>query len=352
MKRIARLATIAAAVAFGLSQGGAFAQDAGYCPPGAKFCPTPDSAAAPMAADSGFGMGSYAMQSAPAGDAYFQSQLNEGEQLIMVAPGGDFANIPAPGQVPYAPPQSYAPQPAYAPPTNLYSAPVAYAPPATYAAPAPMPVNNAYAGGYAPTPAPVAASYSLYADPSDGLRGFVPSMPGSQPAYSSYEAPAPAMSYAPTPAPVPVQAMGYSPVGAPMGAGPAPLTADSFQTPYPQALAPRPIPIQVQRLRPEAMQTAAAPMPERHAYQNDPADPKRRRAEMLSEVANETSRRPDKLDLKPRNENRKPWWKGGFWNRKSDGSAEKKSKADIKAERREAELAARRAKEDAKRAKN
>jgi hypothetical protein len=297
VKRIASLASAVAVLV--LVQVGAPVQSAeGYCPPGAKFCPS------------------------PAPDNYFQSQLREGEQLILVAPGGDFANIPASGQV------------AFAPPANLFTA---------QPSPAPMPAGGGYAGGYAAAPiAPVAS----HADPSDGLRGFVPPRPGSGPAsyanYSGYEAPPPAMSRIPASAPASL------PVPAPPTAGAFSAPAQSFSPSF----APKPIPVQARRPRPEAAQMASAPAPERHPYQNPPADQKKRRADQLSEVANETSRRAEKIDLKPRPENRKPWWKGGFlfWNRKSDASRQKKSRADIQAERREAKAAAQKAKEGANRA--
>lgn len=358
------LACFAVMAAFGLCQGGAYAQNAEYyCPPGAKFCPTPGSSA--PVGDSGFGYGEYPSQSAVVDTPYFQSQLNEGEQLIMVAPGGDFANIPAPGQPAWDSGSPYQE-------TNPYGGGYSGVNTGGYASAYPGPgyetAANGYATGYAAAPININGARNA----SDGLRGFMPSPPGAQSAYvppaaPSYAAPAqPQMSpynsngygeYAAAPAPMQTP-MGY-------GSEPGPLLASSFggqQPAYsPQGYgeyAVRP----VQEVRQPARQGYGR---EQENYAQRPQlrdsvrpaesitpDAKKRRADKLSEVANETSRRSDKVDLKPRSENRPPWWKGGFWRKSKADTAvvSKKSRAEVKAERREAKLAAKKAQENGNRA--
>lgn len=354
VKNIRALACFAVVAAFGLCQGGAFAQDTEYfCPPGAKFCPAPG-ASAPVA-DTGFGYGEYPSRSAAVDNSYFQSQLNEGEQLLMVAPGGDFANVPAPGQpswgsgTPYQEMNSHGTGYSVAN-TGGYGS--AYSVPGSYNTGV-----NGYAVGYAPAP----MNANSVNSGSDGFSGFMPPPPGTQP---SYAPPAqPQMS--------PYNGNGYggyaaapAPMSTPMGYGsePGPLLASSFGGQQPAPYSPqgygeygsRPVQ-EVRHAAPQGYgreQEIYAQRPQlrdsgRPAESITP-DAKKRRADRLSEVANETSRRSDKVDFKPRSENRPPWWKGGFWRKnKGDASiASKKSRAEVRAERREAKLAARKAQED------
>ncbi len=349
VKRLATLALCVAVMAVGQREGIALAANAAdaYCPPGSLFCPTP--AGTPAVADTGFGLGSYGAPAA-GGDSYFQSQLNEGEQLLMVAPGGDYANVPAPGTAPMA---------------------YAQAPQAPMAAPAPdaRPVTGS------PIYSPLNTGYEA---PADGLLGFIPPPPGA-PRPAAPAAPVPAAAPVPTYAQAPVMAPAVAPIpvvapapavraqppmqmaqgggyGAPAyGSGPGPLTAAAFSdnanafAPAPRAREPQP---GFAERDPYGVVTRSdfAAAPDRpaertHPYQNTSI--KKRRAEKLSEVANETSQKKafDKVDLKPRPENRLPWWKGGFWrNDDDDASEEKKTRAERKAEKKQAKVAAKEAK--------
>ncbi|MCD8350028.1 MAG: hypothetical protein LUC93_05380 [Planctomycetaceae bacterium] len=350
MKRFATLALCFAVMALSQREGIAYAANADpYCPPGSLFCPTPSDTTA--VADGSFGLGTYGSPSGNTG-SYFESQLNEGEQLLMVAPGGDYANVPAPGTVPMA---------------------IAQAP-----MPAPVPAPDARPVTGSPIYSPLNTGYSA---PVDGLNGFIPPPPGApRPAVepASYaQAPAtyaqpPVMApvSAPMPAPAPmVHAQppmqmaqgGQQSYGYPQTAqAPGPVTdaafgsydsqnsyASSAREPQMGFAARQPEPAVVER-DPYGVVTRSdfTGTPERsHPYQN--TSTKKRRADKLSEVATETSQKKGlgNVDLKPRPENRLPWWKGGFWRNDDDDDAqEKKTRAERKAEKKQAKLAAKEAK--------
>ncbi len=280
MRRIALCLVAFSAAIIGSTVPHVLAEDY-VCPPGAKFCPAPGAGqVAMLPPDAGaFGPAS------PAGDQFaaFRSQLHEGETLIMVAPSVNMQGYPAEVAAAPAPARS----PAYA------------------AAPAP--------GGM----------------PLD----FIPPPPGAP----RSAPPAPAQTYAREPA----------------------RTHQSASAPRALAAAP------VRRPAPESVRTggraSAAPAT---LSRDDPGDPraaanqakKPRRADMLSEVANETSRKgsksgalksssrddrekksparkdrekdkKDKTDKKDNKKNKRdkkartdddrvPWWKGGFWRNK------------------------------------
>ncbi|MCD8138511.1 MAG: hypothetical protein LUE17_01810, partial [Planctomycetaceae bacterium] len=172
--------------------------------------------------------------------------------------------------------------------------------------------------------------------------------------------PAPALQAQP---PVQMAQGGYQPLGYPQAAqAPGPVTAAAFngyEPHYSGGQAPRepqmgfaarqPAPAVAER-DPYGVVTRSdfAGTPERsHPYQN--TSTKKRRADKLSEVATETSQKQGlgKVDLKPRPENRLPWWKGGFWRNDDDDdddTGEKKSRAERKAEKKQAKLSAKEAK--------
>ncbi len=106
-----RIATVIIAVS-GLTLGSLAAAASDYsCPPGAKFCPPPPSAGTASPGGYNDDFGSYqpaSFASSSSNQGYHESQLNEGETLIMVAPGGGTPGMLTAGSVFKGPPADYA----------------------------------------------------------------------------------------------------------------------------------------------------------------------------------------------------------------------------------------------------
>ena len=288
-----------------------------YCPPDAKYCPAPGTASA-GAQTGDFGADFGLPQSGGPSDsqfAAFQSQLNEGEQLIMVAPstGGGYASIAA------VPPQrSMAPVRATG--YNNNSGMAMNAP--------------------APTPAPVSGGLDFIPPPPGSARSAAPQAPYSAPAQQPTYAAAP-VRQAPPPAPV-APAVAAAPREQSRQAPKADRRNEA--RPEPKSFAKgrdyekKNDLDEINNFEPARKKEVAKAQP--RAAQ--PAK-KQRRADMLAEVANETSRREggksETASKRDRDDTqvaeRVPWWKGGMWrNRKKDKDNTEVAKAKTKAEKK------------------
>lgn len=362
-----------------------------YCPPGAKFCPAPGSGTA-YADESSFGYGSYPDMAAGSDgtNSYFESQLNEGERLIMVAPSGydmgssEIASPASPAPVgSYAMPSSSFASPSYSDyPASDYSSSgsssslggMSFMPPPPgsgsssssamtarsepVSAP-PAPVARSLSAAPAPVPAAAPAARTLFQDSHDGdaddfttlnpmpamasvSEGTSRKRPAARQAAQSNRSAIASRSSTTTHSPSKAKVYTVIDDGG---------DDDEDYGDLPSALSGRDF--QSDRDTYSDRGSFREEKEKLHPYQNKPAKQKVRRADMLSEVANETSRRPDKgVDMKPRPENRVPWWKGGVW-RNRDKSKRKdvgpeKTRAEIKAEREAAKKAAKEAKRNGK----
>ncbi len=330
----------------------AFASDGEYyCPPGAKFCPPPPGggiAAAPAypVDNAPFGQMAAPQYGRPApapgpqvafrepNRDYFESQLNEGETLIMVSPGGGPVDGLTPGAIYMGPPADY----------DM----------------GPMATNYMR---QSPPPAQPIREQEVKYYPLDVYTPGQPQPYQSAPApqYSIAQAPAPAMNYSLPPVPVPVQNQTYA-----MAPTPVRSEAPGFMPPPPAYMPPPPGQPRQVVLTPPAqpvpvmatptMATGPIPMPQQQMRQQPPyheafADqaPARRpvyetrsddrevaarqsstavrqnnrkpkKAEVISEIVNETAQknRPGRDNKKVETASGKvPWWKGGFLRKKS-----------------------------------
>lgn len=344
MRRFAASIVACSAFVIGFSAGNAFGEDY-YCPPDAKFCPAPGLSQASAATDASFGLGE-ADTYGTSQLAVHTSQLHEGEKLIMVAPstGVGMAMLPmddgaspmfASAAVPqamdgyqstaYAPASTggyqtstYAPAPMYASGPVSGGADMDFIPPPPGT---PRPSPNTYGGDVGRAAQPVQQNYQaapVYAAPPP----FSPGEPSYQAPRASREAQAPRVaSAASRPAREPVKVSGpaarVAPTDSPLAPSPSSFSrshASSGRDAYDSDA-------------PAARRPAESRLAEKPA--------KKKRADMLSEVANETSRKGDKKteksasksdsktkkDKKEKRDKKEkassddkvPWWKGGMW---------------------------------------
>lgn len=297
-------------VAFSIATAGyCAAEDGGYsCPPGAKFCPAPGAGAGDVAATSDFGsFGLPAPEPAQMPQGQYDmhaSQLYAGEQLVMVAPtAGGYGQIP----------QTQVTTPM---PMASYDAPAGAAFDPFNNAGAPLYANSASADGgldFIPPPPGVGRSTQMPAPAPTVAYAPQPSMtmPRAEPAY---QAAPPAQR--PAPAPIAKRAAPPRPAERDMASGPAARVAprDNPMAPSPRSFA-------------QTRTTAGfddnedyRPSQRQAEVKNDRPAPKRKKADMLSEVANETSSRKKIDDGKKSAEaKRVPWWKGGIWKNRKKG---------------------------------
>lgn len=337
MRRFAASIVACSALVIGLGAGTALGEDY-YCPPDAKFCPAPGLAQSSAAPDAVFGLDDSGAFGSNSQFAVHASQLQEGEKLIMVAPSTGAGMAMLPMDTPSSPMLASA------------SAPQAMG---GYNA-------SAYASSYAPSPVYTSGPGSGGSD-----MDFIPPPPGSpRPSPSSYggnavtQAPAPRQTQAApvyqAAAPSAAHESAYQSSRIPreeyeprVAAAPAPAARQSRESvkltdpaarvaPTDSPLAPSPDSFSQGR-RPSARDTFDdEPASRRSAESRVTEKPaKKKRADMLSEVANETSRKGDKKkeqtasksdtkDKKDKKEKRDkkekassddrvPWWKGGMW---------------------------------------
>ncbi|MCC8107583.1 MAG: hypothetical protein LIQ30_00755 [Planctomycetes bacterium] len=320
-----------------------------YCPPGAKFCPPPPGngfSAAPAYPADNAPFGQMAPQpygrTAPTpgqqvayrepNREYFESQLNEGETLIMVSPGGGPVDGLTPGAIYMGPPAdydmgpmatNYMRQPPPPAPTHREQE-VKYYPLDVYTPGQPQPHQSAPAPQYtlAQAPAP-AMNYSLPpvpVQPQNYARAEAPvpaEAPGFMPPPPSYMPPPPGhqrqVALTPPVQPVPVMA---TPT---MATGPIPMPQPQMrqQPPYHEAFADQgPARRQVYETRSDDRE-AVARQASTAVRQNNR---KPKKAEVISEIANETAQknRPGRDGKKvEQTDSKVPWWKGGFLRKKS-----------------------------------
>ncbi len=354
-----RIATVVIAVT-SLTVGSIAAAAGDYsCPPGAKFCPPPGGSEMSQSYDDAFG--AYQAQdfqsadfTAAANQSHHENQLNDGETLIMVAPGGGSPGMLTAGSVFKGPPSDYDSAGAnYDYASAMNQSPMGQAGPAggmiDYASDPTynfMPPNS-HSGPVSAMRAPAGAYNDNIQDNQDSGGGFMPPPPGfvppppgerSRSAAASDRAGSSGLAAGKAQAPATPARSLASAIETRPQESPAP-TMSNQQPPYHEAYG------ETARKQPAVSSIPAAAPARSSASQAKPSRPaaasedvpsagapkKTKKADLLfSEVANNTS----KKNRKDNGETvagkrgasepaRIPWWKGGmFRNKKNRAAAE------------------------------
>lgn len=367
MKRFSAAIVVFSMVSFGII-GFASAEDS-VCPPGAKFCPAPGVSGGD---DSGGTYGSGTETAFGDSQGYFESQLHEGERLIMVAPGGQVDGFVDPS---FASGEIFTAEPSYADSGSYSSGYDSYEMAESTPSMTGYDTSSSFnPDGFSSTYTEDFSQAGFSAEPQSSMPGYIPPPPGGGSSYSSdsvnsggFMAAAPSLTLYEESGQT-QQSTGRNYRQKKSGESPADLVASApavaptmqMTTTAPRGYLREEIsPSEDFELETPPTRTAMSSGSRRKKPETIPSREEVARVrdgrggpDMLSEVANETSRKSSRASgsdygdeygkhssaasyrggREPVADDMVPWWKGGAWrNRKARKLEKEAAKAESKA---------------------